>query len=191
MGVERKNNTYRYQLDNTNTARQFEYDFDLPVSEPGPGSEDQKAKNAARRRQRRKRRQKARIRAFVTALIIIAAFGGLALKAAHVHLVKGTQIRILQEDIEKLKLENSGLQRDIDSLSSLRQIEQAALAMGMEKPEGTIYVDKSLLPAKAQAGMVPRSPAATEATKAMEATEAEGEKNFLVRFFERLITVIT
>ncbi|MCL1917804.1 MAG: hypothetical protein FWG14_05745 [Peptococcaceae bacterium] len=207
MGVERKNNTYRYQLDNTNTARELEYDFELPDSAPGPEADVQKTRNGAKRRQRKKRRQQARIRAFVTALIIIIALGGLAVKAAHVHLIKGTQVRLMEEDIKKLNLENEGLKRQIDLLSSVKHIEQAALAMGMEKPGGTIYVDKNLLPAKTQEEIqvhaarntaeestgVSASKHRIQTAAAVEtkATETQKEKTFLEKLFERFIAVIS
>jgi cell division protein FtsL len=153
MGAEEKRKNYKYHLDNTSTARQFEYDYESPVTRPepepktdprpGPGVRN----NNKARIMRQKRRQRARMRVFVTALVIIAALGGLALKAAHVHLIKEAQVRILHDDINKLSLENEGLKRNVDFLSSVKRIEQAALAMGMEKPGpgGTIYVDKELL----------------------------------------------
>lgn len=134
------------------------------------------------------------MRALVTTLIIITAFGGVAVKAAHVHLVKANQVSVIEDEIKKLQLENDGLKRNVDLLGSVKHIEEAAIAMGMEKPGGKIVVSNSHLNTKSEVdNQAPSSSGnsdKTGQTSANDQVQPAEEKSFLAKVLGALITVI-
>ena len=90
----------------------------------------------------------------VLGLAVIAA-AALATETINLTVVKGAQIRSMQKEITALKANNNLLQVQVDKLRSVSRIENAAIAMGMEKPAGTVYVAGTLPVAKNQTGVVP------------------------------------
>ncbi len=93
------------------------------------------------------------IRSFVIMLIIIGMFGVIGAKTVHITVVKGAEIRALEKELTALNMENGLLQVEVDKLGSVGRIEQAALAMGMEKPEGTIYMASNIVQPKKELGV--------------------------------------
>lgn len=84
--------------------------------------------------------------------VTIAA--ALATETINMTVVKGAQIRAMQKDITALKANNNLLQVQADKLRSVGRIESTAIAMGMEKPAGTVYVAGTLPVAENQTGAV-------------------------------------
>lgn len=93
------------------------------------------------------------IRSFVIMLVIIAIFGVIGAKTIHITVVKGAEIRALEKELTALNMENGLLQVEVDKLRSVGRIEQAALAMGMEKPEGTIYMASNIIQPEKELGV--------------------------------------
>ncbi|MCL1851910.1 MAG: hypothetical protein FWF88_02630 [Peptococcaceae bacterium] len=176
-----------FPTDNTNTARQLEIEYDFAEPAPRPTTKT-RSKSAARRR--RQKQQKMVIRALVTSLAFIVVFGAIAGKAAGVHLIKANQVNILVDEIQKLSLENEGLKRNVDLMSSVKHIEQAALAMGMVEPEGRLYVENNLLSSQAEADVEAESKGSKSEKNAADQAQAAGERSLLEKVFSALITVI-
>lgn len=82
--------------------------------------------------------------------VTIAA--ALAVETINLTVVKGAQIRATQKEIAALEANNNLLQVQVDKLRSVSRIETAAIAMGMEKSAGTVYVAGTLPVAKNQTG---------------------------------------
>lgn len=93
------------------------------------------------------------IKNLVIMLVIIAVFGFIGAKTVHTTVVKGAEIRALEKELAALNAENGLLQVEVDKLRSVARIEEAALAMGMEKPEGTIYIAHNLIPPQTKIGV--------------------------------------
>ncbi|MCL1790638.1 MAG: hypothetical protein FWG40_04685 [Peptococcaceae bacterium] len=190
MEKKRKTNGFypsdgRYPTDNTNTARQLEFEYNDAESVPQPVTKPRSKSAAIKRRQRKQKRM---LKILATSLIFIVAFGAIAGKAANVHLVKANQVYILEDEIKKLNLENAGLKRTVDDLSAVTYIEKQALAMGMEKPEGTLYVENNLL----NSHLLNTQEAGDGKSDTDRTGQAQGdeENNLLQKVFGALITVI-
>ncbi|NLL51948.1 MAG: septum formation initiator [Peptococcaceae bacterium] len=117
------------------------------------------------------RRNKLKFQSLAVMLIVIGLFGFIGAKTVHTTIVKGAEIRSLEKDLQILKAENDMLQVEVDSLASVARIEKAALAMGMEKPEGTIYVASAMLQPEKEVG-VEQQIQKTAATTAQEETNS-------------------
>lgn len=89
----------------------------------------------------------------------------IAVETINLTVVKGAQIRAMEKDITALKSNNDLLQVKVDKLRSVSRIESEALAMGMEKPAGTVYVAGTLPVAKNQTGTVPTQTASQPKTE--------------------------
>lgn len=89
----------------------------------------------------------------------------LAVETINLTVVKGAQIRAMEKEITSLEADNNLLQVQIDKLRSVSRIESEALAMGMEKPAGTVYVAGTLPVTKSQTGTVPTQTALQPATE--------------------------
>jgi cell division protein FtsL len=81
-------------------------------------------------------------------ILILAFVVGLtaSIGAATIQLtvVQGSEIRNLEKEISTIKARKNLLQMEVDKLRAVSRIESAALAMGMEKPAGIVYVTGSL-----------------------------------------------
>ncbi|AHF07723.1 hypothetical protein [Desulfitobacterium metallireducens] len=89
----------------------------------------------------------------------------LAVETINLTVVKGAQIRAMEKEITSLEADNNLLQVQVDKLRSVSRIESEAIAMGMEKPAGTVYVAGTLPVAKSQTGTVPTQTASQPATE--------------------------
>lgn len=76
--------------------------------------------------------------------VITAVAGSIGAMTVQLTVAKGAQARALEKEIAGIKVENDLLQLEVDKLRSVSRIESAALAMGMEKPAGTVYVSGNL-----------------------------------------------
>lgn len=113
------------------------------------------------------------IKSFVIMLVIIGMFGLIGAKTIHITVVKGAEIRALEKELTALNMENGLLQVEVDKLRSVGRIEQAALAMGMEKPEGTIYMASNIIQPEKELGveknqMTAQAPGDTNATSVFD-----------------------
>lgn len=109
-------------------------------------------------------------------ITVIAFFGLIGAKTVHTTVVKGAELKALQKEIDTLNTENSMLQIEKDRLSSVSRIEKAALAMGMEKPQGTIFIASNLI--------APANIAGVENTQQNMATPAQETTNSIASVFK-------
>ena len=79
---------------------------------------------------------------FLTAIVGLLAF--LAAATIQITVVQGAEVQNLEREIADLKVRRNSLQMEVDQLRSVSRIESEALAMGMEKPVGTVYVASTL-----------------------------------------------
>jgi len=96
-------------------------------------------------------------------ILVLALFVGMAAfifgETINLMVVKGAEIRSLEKEISTIAANNALLQVEVDELQSVGRIESAALAMGMEKPTGTVYVAGDLPAVKNQTGAPTQTPA--------------------------------
>lgn len=97
--------------------------------------------------------------------VIFAMAAGLAVETINLTVVKGAQIRAMEKEITALTAGNHLLQAQADKLRSVSRIESEAIAMGMEKPSGTVYVAGALPAADSQSGTVPTQTAMQPASE--------------------------
>jgi hypothetical protein len=100
----------------------------------------------------------------------------LAAETINLTVVKGAQIRMMEKEITSLKANNNLLQVQVDKLRSVSRIESAAIAMGMEKPAGTVYVAGTLPVAKNQTGAVPTQAASQQLAEEPSALKQISQK---------------
>ncbi|WP_206811121.1 septum formation initiator [Paradesulfitobacterium ferrireducens] len=85
-------------------------------------------------------------------VLVTAVAGSIGALTVQLTVAKGAQVRALEKEITGLKVHNDLLQLEVDKLRSVSRIESAALAMGMEKPAGTVYVSGNLPAVKNDSG---------------------------------------
>lgn len=123
--------------------------------------------------------RKLKIAVFITMLLVIGLFGIIGALTVHITVVKGAEIKALEKELQTLSTEKDLLQVEADQLRSVARIEKVALAMGMEKPEGTIYVDRSMLASEKTLGVE---------TQATAAAPIEGKANSLYKNVFQIFT---
>ncbi|MGI5901224.1 MAG: FtsB family cell division protein [Desulfitobacteriia bacterium] len=134
--------------------------------------EDVRKESVKRRSHTKKHSQKLRLQSLVIVLAIITMFGIIGAKTVHINIVKGAEIKALESELQALNIERDLLQVEVDRLRSVARIEKAALAMGMEKPEETIYIAEDLIPLEKAAGV--------DQTQEIAVTPSESETNSVV-----------
>lgn len=97
--------------------------------------------------------EKKGIRSLAVMLAVIGIFGLIAANTINITVVKGAEIRALEKELAALNVEHDLLQVEVDKLRSIGRIEQAAIAMGMEKPEGTIYIASNIIQPEKELGV--------------------------------------
>ncbi|MDR3543521.1 MAG: septum formation initiator [Desulfosporosinus sp.] len=108
---------------------------------------------------------------------IVGLTGAIGAETIQLTVVKGAQIRTLEKDIATIKAQNDLLQMEADKLRAVGRIESAALAMGMEKPAGIVYVAGAQPAVKNQKG-APSTQVATQPT----GTKPTALNQFLQKF---------
>lgn len=96
---------------------------------------------------------------------IVGLTGAIGAETIQLTVVQGAQVRSLEKEISTIKAQKDLLQMEADKLRSVGRIESAALAMGMEKPAGIVYVAGAMPAIKNQKG-APSTQAATQLTEA-------------------------
>lgn len=139
-----------------------------------------RAKKAASPSKKVSQAQKARFQALILMLMIISVFGLIGAKTVHTTVVKGAEIKALEQEMQALGIENDLLQVEVDKLRSVGRIEKVALAMGMEKPEGTLYIASNLIQPEKEVGV--------EQIQKTAAVPVEGEANSL---FDNVFKIFT
>ncbi|MGE4271369.1 MAG: septum formation initiator [Desulfitobacterium sp.] len=130
---------------------QEKIEWEQPIEES-----PRKAKRPVRRQRPRSHWKSILILSLVVTLATV-----FAVETINLTVVKGAQIRGMQREITALEANNDLLEAQVDKLRSVSRIESAALAMGMEKPAGTVYVAGTLPVAKTEKG-VQSAPAVQE-----------------------------
>lgn len=120
-----------------------------------------------------------RFKSILFLVLIIAVAGSIGVETLNLTVVKAAEVRKLDEEITALKASNDLLQVKIDQLCSVGRIENSALAMGMEKPQGTVYVSGNITAVNEQMGV----PVSQQA-----ATPVSDKKNSIVEQFSQMIT---
>lgn len=113
----------------------------------------------------KRRRQYAKGKSILVLAFIVGMTGAIGVETIQLTVVKGAQVRSLEKDIAAIKAQNDLLQMEADKLRAVSRIESEALAMGMEKPAGIVYVAGTVPAVKNQKG-APSTPAATKANEA-------------------------
>ncbi len=132
--------------------RKIQYDEPFVYQDEAPKSPRSKKSKPIAKKTTSQANQKG-LQSFVIMLVIIAIFGVIGAKTVHITVVKGAEIRALEKELTALNMENGLLQVEVDKLRSVSRIEQAALAMGMEKPEGTIYMASNIIQPEKELGV--------------------------------------
>jgi hypothetical protein len=88
--------------------------------------------------------RQARLRSLAILVVIVAIAGAIGVETLNLTVVKAAEIRALEKYITTVKTNNDLLQVKVDQLRSIGHIESSALAMGMEKPEGTVYISQNI-----------------------------------------------
>lgn len=118
-------------------------------------------------------------------ILVLAFLVGLtgAIGAATIQLtvVQGAEVRSLEKEILTIKTQNNLLQMEAGKLRAPGRIESAALAMGMEKPAGTVYVAGEL-PSVNNQKVTPSSQATTQ-TAEVKATALKQFSQIFTSFF--------
>jgi cell division protein FtsL len=145
-----------------------------------PGAGMSKARKTAAPSRKVSKVQKLRFQSLVIMLVVIGIFGLIGAKTVHTTIVKGAEIKGLETEIQALRVENDLLQVEADKLRSVARIEKVALAMGMEKPEGTIYIASNLIQAEKTVGV--------EQNQKTAAVPVEGKANSV---FDNVFRIFT
>ncbi|SPF35777.1 conserved exported hypothetical protein [Candidatus Desulfosporosinus infrequens] len=107
---------------------------------------------------------------------VVGLIGAIGAETIQLTVVKGAQVRSLEKDISSIKAQNDLLQMEADKLRAVGRIESAALAMGMEKPVGIVYVAGAVSTVTNQKG-APTTQVATQ--------PAEAEPTALHQFLQK------
>jgi len=88
----------------------------------------------------KKGKQFAKGKSILVLAFIVGLAGSIGAATIQLTVVQGAQVRTLEKDISTIKAQKNLLEMDAYKLRAPGRIESAALAMGMEKPAGIVYV---------------------------------------------------
>ncbi|MDR3584847.1 MAG: septum formation initiator [Desulfosporosinus sp.] len=109
----------------------------------------------------KRRNRYAKGKSIMMLAFIVGLTGAIGAETIQLTVVQGAQVRSLEKDIATIKDQNDLLQMEADKLRAVGRIESAALAMGMEKPAGIVYVAGAVPAVKNQKG-APSTQVATQ-----------------------------
>ena len=111
-----------------------------------PDEKEHKLRLKRRRQARQVRRHLVKWQSILFLSVIVTLTASLAAATIHLTVVQGAEVRGLESEIADLKGSRDKLRMEADGLRAVSRIEFEALAMGMEKPVGTVYVTSTLPP---------------------------------------------
>lgn len=103
-------------------------------------------------------------KSIIVLALIVGLTGTIGASTIQLTVVQGAQVRTLEKEISTIKARNDLLQMEADKLRAVGRIESAALAMGMEKPAGIVYVAGTVPTVKNQK-VAPSTQVATPTTE--------------------------
>lgn len=112
----------------------------------------------------RKAGQFAKGKSIIVLAFIVGLTGAIGAATIQLTVVQGAEVRNLEKEISAIKAQKNLLQMEADKLRAVGRIESAALALGMEKPAGTVYVAGSL-PSLNNQKVAPSTQVATQSTE--------------------------
>jgi len=115
-------------------------------------------------RRARKSKKFAKAKSILVLAFIVGLTGSIGAATVQLTVVQGAQVRNLEKDISTIKAHKNLLQMEADKLLATSRIESAALAMGMVKPSGTVYV-AGAVPTVKNEKVAPLTQAATRNTE--------------------------
>ncbi|TGE40044.1 septum formation initiator [Desulfosporosinus fructosivorans] len=112
-------------------------------------------------RRTRKGGKFAKVKSILGLALIVGLTGAIGATTIQLTVVQGAEVRTLENEISTIKARKDLLQMEADKLRAVGRIESAALAMGMEKPAGIVYVAGTMPTLKNQK-VAPSTQAATQ-----------------------------
>jgi cell division protein FtsL len=166
----------------------MENEYDFPKEAVNAGKNEYKGGAEARRgaaphTRRKPRRRAARppMAVLCCVAVFVATFFIIGVISGHTVYIE-SESRSLSESVEKLRESNDLLQIEIDKLSSVERIEQAALDLGMVRPVNKMYIDDVLFTAPETAS-APEEEGALQETAAPETAAVSGPVGGMLRLF--------
>ena len=129
----------------------------------------------------RKGSQFAKGKSILLLAFIVGLTGALGAATIQITVVQGAQVRTLEKEISTIKARTDLLQMEADKLRAVGRIESAALAMGMEKPAGIVYVAGAVTSVNNQK-VAPSTQATTQPT-AVKSTALQQFSQTFTSFF--------
>jgi cell division protein FtsL len=129
----------------------------------------------------RKGSQFAKGKSILVLALIVGLTGAIGSTTIQLTVVKGAEVRTLEKEISTIKARKDLLQMEADKLRAVGRIESAALAMGMEKPAGIVYVSGAVSSVNNQT-VAPSNQAATQ-TSEVKATALQQFSEMFTSFF--------
>jgi len=112
----------------------------------------------------RKGGQFAKGKSILVLALIVGVTATIGAATIHITVVQGAEVRNLEKEISTIKAKKDVLQVEADKLRAVGRIESEALAMGMVKPAGIVYVAGAVPSVKNQK-VAPSTQAATQPTE--------------------------
>lgn len=115
-------------------------------------------------RRTRKGGQFAKAKSILGLALIVGLTGAIGATTIQLTVVQGAEVRTLENEISTIKARKDLLQMEADKLRAPGRIESSALAMGMEKPAGIVYV-AGVVPSVKNQKVALSTPAAIQPTE--------------------------
>lgn len=109
----------------------------------------------------RKGKKFAKGKSILVLAFVVGLTGAIGATTIQLTVVQGAEVRTLEKEISTIKAQKDLLQMEADKLRAVGRIEREALAMGMEKPAGIVYVAGAVPSIKNQK-VAPLTQAATQ-----------------------------
>lgn len=138
-------------------------------------------KSLDRKPRTRKSKKFAKAKSILALTFIVGLTGSIGAATIQLTVVQGAEVRTLETEISAIKSHKNLLQMEVDKLLAPSRIENAALAMGMVKPAGTVYVS-SAVPSVINEKVAPLTPAATQISE-VEPTALKQFSRIFTSFF--------